>query len=155
MLDRLERNIRDMMAKGYTVEQMIAAHYERIMTPALTKQWRKFCAKHQDPPPVYELLWFLKQVNAMLDVLLDKDGSDLPLADPQRQFCMHRLLHISGFCVVYHLLFLSSQFKEKTNTQLVKCHFCYNCLTYHQTVPATQCSRLSLVKLPSTWQGAT
>ena len=77
----MERNIRGMKAsQGYTIEQLLAVHCERLMAPSLLKQWKKSSAKYFDPPPIEDLLAFLKeQIKATPDVPISKKEKDTPI----------------------------------------------------------------------------
>ena len=75
------------------------------MAPSLVKQWRKYSAKHSDPPPLEDLRKFLgEQIKATpeaLSVKKEKDSAPKPkihLNLEQGLFSTHRL-QISVLCV--------------------------------------------------------
>lgn len=150
-LERIEKNLRGIkLAKGFTAEQLMTTHAEALMSPALTKEWRKSSCDHDVTPPIDLLLEFLRrQIKASPDVPLNKRDKDPPARPKHSQKSSGRtVLHTRPtsdkctICDVDHMLYMCAQFREKTPQQrkeLVRsANLCYNCLSSRHR--STDCS---------------
>ena len=47
-------------SNGYSASELLVAALERMMSPGVSRQWKQYTHKLQDPPPVQQLLAFVE-----------------------------------------------------------------------------------------------
>lgn len=141
------------LSKGYTADQIVTVHFERLMKPSLMRRWMDFTPSHKATPPVDVLLEFLEQQKTSTATVSTMPReyvvSSPPIVQSKARIAtakpVNKSMHViqaaptrtdkCRYCSADHSVFSCESFKGLDVNQrwawVKKSGRCYNCLSHN------------------------